>query len=164
MKTKPGQNGQSLFEILFAVAVAAILTTAVATLATTSVRNSSSARDNAVATRYAQQGAEWLRTERDSLGWENFLVNVEDAVSLSSTMPLGNLVWSTDSSAQLQIPGTSFDRHAVFDCYNSADTSVSLGCGDPSVDLVEAEVVVTWTDAGNTRSVSARTQLTSWNL
>ena len=69
-KKKITNFGQSLFEVVFAVAIAAMILVGIVSLATTSTRNSIFSRNNSQATKYAQEVVEWLREERDK-DWIN---------------------------------------------------------------------------------------------
>ena len=58
------KKGQSLFEVVFAVAVSALIITAIVILAGNAVSNSTFSRNKALAGRFVQEAIEWLRKER----------------------------------------------------------------------------------------------------
>jgi len=131
-------SGQSLFEVIVALALVTLIITAVVTLATSSIRNADFSRDNALATKYAQEAVEWMRQERD-VSWSTFRT-----ATLSKTQ-LGTLSWSAGTDV---IPGTKFKRTMKFD--HDGDDSVT------------ADVIVKWEDGNGVHEVKSRTILTNW--
>lgn len=133
---KKNIRGQSLFEIIFAVAIAALIMTAVVVLSTDSVRNSSFSRNQTLASRLAQEAHEWLRSERDS-DWTTFAGRV-------GTTCLGALSWSGSCA----VTGTPFSREVTLTLINPT--------------TVEADIIVSWTDGQGTHEVRSVTRLTDW--
>lgn len=152
---KFSMRGQSLFEVIIAIGVIALILVGVVSLATVSVRNSSFAGNNALATKYAQEGAEWLRQQRDA-SWSIFIANTGNTC-------LGTLAWGVTCP----IPGTLFSRAISFTCfrYNAGPPPIEipLACSDPTVDIADTTVTVSWTDAQGTHVVRSATRLTNWN-
>jgi hypothetical protein len=147
-------NAQSLFEVIFAIAIAALVMTAVVVLSTDSVRNSSFSRNQTHATRHAQEATEWLREERDS-SWINFANRTGNPCvssgswGVSCEIPgvvfcLGNLNWSSGCN----ISGSIFDRQVNLDLIE--------------LNNVEADIVVSWTDGQGTHEVRSITRFTNW--
>ena len=62
-------EGQSILEVLFATTVVALVLVAVLSTIIASVRNSRTSLEQTRSTNYANEALEWLRKERDSLGW-----------------------------------------------------------------------------------------------
>ena len=60
------QSGQSLFELVVAIAISALIIVAMVSLAVNSIQNSNFAKNKALASSYAQEAMEWLRGQRDS--------------------------------------------------------------------------------------------------
>ena len=147
-------NGQSLFETVVAVGIISLILVAVVSLATSSVRDSSFARNDALATKYAQEGVEWLREQRDA-SWSTFVANTANTC-------LGTLVWG----AGCTITGTIFQRSISFNCleYDSGPppTTMGLSCSDPQVNMVDTIVEVGWTDSQGTHNVRSVSTLTKW--
>ena len=86
-------EGQSLFEVIVALAVITLIVVTVVAVAGTSIRNVSFARNNEHATRFSQEAIEWVRSERDS-GW--------DAFASRATQPvwcLQNLSWPASAGS-----------------------------------------------------------------
>ena len=65
MKIDFYKKGQSLVELIIAFFVMALVVVAIVGLSTKSVRNSSFARDNSLARKYAEEGMEWVRNKRN---------------------------------------------------------------------------------------------------
>ncbi|MBU0570048.1 hypothetical protein KKB40_04710 [Patescibacteria group bacterium] len=158
-------RGQSLFEVLFAVAIAAIILVGVVSLSTTSIRNTGYSNNNALATKYAQQAVEWLRGERDG----GFLV-FRDRTVTSATYCLNevSLSWNNDtgcSNSQF-ITGTFFLRSVSFICYETDPANPAnfllVGCSDADVNNIEAIVRVKWTDAQGDHVVRTVSRFTDW--
>ena len=59
------ENGQSLIEVLVALAVMVIVILALVRVTTVSIRNATFAKNRALATKYAQEWMEQTRKERD---------------------------------------------------------------------------------------------------
>ncbi len=139
------ENGQSLFEVVVAVGVIALVMVAVVSLGTVSVRNSNFAKNDAIATKYAQEGTECLRQQRDA-NWSIFL--------------------STNGSA---CAGTSsvFTRTVPpFNCFQydpgPLPTTTGRPCADVRVNMVDTIISVAWTDSQGTHSVRSATTFTKW--
>ena len=164
--------GQSLYEVIFALGIAALVLTGIVSLAATSVRNSAFTRNNAQATKYAQEATEWLRGERDA-DWGAFVGIVSaNAVYCLDDSPLNPGSWSNPGICGgneyiEDINGTTiFLRQVTFACFRTNPVPPppfeSTGCSDPSVDNVEVAVSVSWNDAQGTHEVKSITRLTNW--
>jgi type II secretory pathway pseudopilin PulG len=149
MKAVNLEGGQSLFEVVVAVGVFALITAAIVGLATSSIRNTTFSKNNALATRYSQEAVEWLRTQRDT-DWLAFRAHA------SATPPrycLGDLSWiNIDSCDPLNeneaIPETVLFREVSFS--NVPET------------VVTATVKTFWTDSQGTHQVEVSTVFTDW--
>src|SRR5690348_13885888 len=73
---KFSQSGQSLIEVMFATAVVALVLIAVLSSIILSLRNARFALEQTKATGYAQATLEWLRQQRDIVGWGVFSTSV----------------------------------------------------------------------------------------
>lgn len=65
MKIQNSQSGQTLIELLAALAIGILLITGFVSLGVTALRNSTSSSDQVTATKYAQEGIEAMITIRD---------------------------------------------------------------------------------------------------
>jgi type II secretory pathway pseudopilin PulG len=63
------QQGQSLLEVLMVAGLMGILMVILVGVSTTSIDRNREAERRTVATRLAQEGVEWLSSERDRVGW-----------------------------------------------------------------------------------------------
>ncbi|MBI2590673.1 MAG: hypothetical protein HYW33_02205 [Candidatus Blackburnbacteria bacterium] len=134
------KSGQTLFELVIAVGVAVLVVTGIVALVTLSLRNSGFARDQALATRYAQDALEWLRSERDN-GWNTFYSR-----TTISTWCLNSLGWTSPGSCgSNKITGTKFGRQAEFSVIDA--------------NSVNAQVRVSWTDSQGTHQSKIDTVL-----
>lgn len=141
MKTKGRKgSGQTLFEMVIVLAVAAILTTSIVGVVTISVRNSRFSQAQAQAARYAQEAAEWVRQQRDT-DWAVFAAK-------SGNYCMASLGWTPGQcSASSFIPNTDFVRNVT----------ITASGSDWQVD-----VAVSWTDSRGTHESRTSTVLTNW--
>jgi type II secretory pathway pseudopilin PulG len=135
-KTKKYSSGQSLFELVFSIVVASIVLIAIVSLSSTSIRNAVFSRNNAVATKYAQEATEWLIQQRDE-NWNNLSGNL-------GTRNLGELNWGSGAN----IPGTPFQRTV---------TLVSIDS-----EQIRGTVRVTWSDGQGLHKVENFKVFTAW--
>jgi Tfp pilus assembly protein PilV len=141
------EKGQSLFEVVLALAVAALIIIAIVVLATISIRNASFSRNQSLTTRYAQEAIEWLRGQRDE-GWDAFY----DRAFTTSLWCLKSLSW-TDAiiggcGSSGFISDTIFKREISF---TILDTST-----------IDTEVKVYWEDAQGLHETKTLTTFTDW--
>jgi Tfp pilus assembly protein PilV len=145
------QRGQSLFEVVVAIAISALIVTAVVALATNSIQNSSFSRDKTIATNYVQETMEWLKQERDQNS-DIFNVKAEFSRSSDVTYCLDSLSWPVvpkSCTSDEVVVGTNFIRELTFP-----------SCADPCpVDIVEAKVTVYWIDSKGVHEVTSSTNL-----
>lgn len=66
-------RGQSLIEVLAGLAMAVLIVAALINMVTASLRSAQFAKSTSTATKYGQEIIEWLRSQRDSLGWSSFV-------------------------------------------------------------------------------------------
>lgn len=133
-------RGQSLFEVVFALAIAALVLVAAVSLSTSSVRNALFARNQSYAAKYAQEATEWFRQQRDT-NWDSFYAKA------TGDMCMPTLAWGTIPPCTNPITGTIFYRQAT------------LIAG---IDLVDASVIVSWTDSNGIHEVRNATRYTYW--
>jgi len=157
-------RGQSLFEVVFTVAIVALILTGITSVAVVSVRNASFSDNNAQSTRYAQTTTEWLRAERDD-DWSAFLTNV-GSNSPSFTYCLDSLGWSNPDSctAAETIGSTIFMRNVSFSCFEFVTGTgfISVVCTDVNVSNIQANISVSWVDAQGTHTVDNTARYTNW--
>lgn len=133
-------KGQSLLEVLIALAVAVIVVLALVRAVTVAIRNASFARSQASATKYAQEGMEWIRSQRDER-WTNLLNQAND-----STYCLNTLSWASG--------GCSFSLGGKF----KREATVKPPVGDK----IEVEVKVSWQETDRTHKSQLYSYFTKW--
>lgn len=141
MKTQ----GQTLFELIIAMGVAVLILAGIVYIVTTSIRNSTFAKNQSEATRYSKEAQEWLRAERDD-DWDTFSGKI-------GTWCLDTLSWPSASlacGASEVIPGTIFRRQVAISTVD--DNTVGV--------LVETS----WDDPSGFHKVSNETRLSNWRL
>ena len=141
MKIKPKhqQRGQSLVEVMAALAVLVIVILALTRVVITSIRNTNFAKDRALATKYAQEAMETVRRHHEENNWPQFIADC-NAHSISFD-PL-------PAPFTLEIP----------DCHLPCDfPPCSQPCTSGDDDICEVAIVVTWQDG----SVARQSNLTS---
>lgn len=141
--------GQSLFEVIFALAVAALVMVGIVSLAASSVRNSTFARNTTLSTRFVQETSEWLRELRDGSPWAVFSAKA-DSVGIKYCLPsLGlSLPAAGGCAPGIYIAGTTFIREVTLTLSSS--------------DTIDIDIEVRWTDAQGMHKTRSLTQLTSW--
>ena len=144
-------KGQSLFEVIFAIGIAAVILVAIASLAAKSIANSTFSKNNALASKYAQEGSECLREQRDNAlrttGWNAFKLQATNTKCLNGAAP--NCIIG---SGMCDISGTPFRRGATF------SNVVNLNGEE-----IRAIVIVQWSDGQGTHQVRNITTFTNWN-
>jgi Tfp pilus assembly protein PilV len=146
MKIK-STSGQSLIELLTALAVVLLVIVALVRATTISLRSSSFSKAQSQATAYAQEAIEWVRAERDK-DWDEFSTRAGVTFCLNSE-PVS---WLSEGicSADDYTLGGRFKREATL-------TSV-----DGEVNQVEVRVVVSWLESGGEHQSQITTYLTNW--
>lgn len=142
------QQGQSLFEVVVALAIVTLVLIAMVALTAFSIRNTTFSKNKTLATRLAQETIEWLRGERDQ-DWQQF--KEKAAVPFWC---LKGLTWEAPETVAGQcregdfIPDSIFTREVHFT--------------DVSDDSIEARVILYWTDGGGYHEVASSTIFTNW--
>lgn len=135
-------KGQSLFELVVALGVAAVVVLGLMRITTTSINNIAFSRDQARATRYAEEASEWVREERDR-DWDSFVTRANGIAWC-----LNDLSWSQQPGCTSPISGTAFSREATL-------TSLS-----PS--QIDVLISVYWNDNLGFHEVRLDSRLTNW--
>lgn len=119
--TTNDQSGQTLLEILLAIGVAGLVLIGLTKATTMALRNAQFARNQTLATKYAQQTMEKIRAKRDQNSWNTFKVDCT---------PSG-------------LPSLSgFNQSIVCECYFNNDYRDDCNLAD--VNKVKATVTVSW--------------------
>lgn len=151
-KSMNNNRGQSLFEVVFAIAIVGLLITGIVSLSASSLRNTDFSRNQTIATKYANEGVEWARIYRDT-DWDNFQALSSD---VGINWCLNDLsVPSSNSCGTDRIGNTIFWREIHF-----IDDLVS----DPDGNTVDVEVKVFWDDSVGNHVVNTDTSFTKWEI
>lgn len=140
-------SGQSLFEVVFAVGMVALILTAIVLLSTRSIKTADFSQNRAMAGKYAQEATEWFRLQRDLLGWDIFFAKADDTPVSHS---FGSLVFDTTDTL---IPGTVFSRSYTLSEYTTDEGDLGL----------LLEVKIEWTDSEGPHTVINSTKFTNWD-
>ncbi len=138
-------GGQSMFEVVLALFIMAMIIVGVVFLSTNSIANSSFSKNKTIAGRYSQEAVEWLRGQRDSDS-TLFKTNAVGSYCFDSSI----LTWSNSglcSSGELL--NNLFKREVTF------TTTTITG-----KNLIEAKVVTSWNDSKGTHQSKSVTQFT----
>ena len=87
MKKLTNEKGQALLEIVVALAVVVIVVSALVKLITISIKNASFARNESLATKYAQEAIEKVRAYRDENTWDAFVSSCSSKPDLGLSDP-----------------------------------------------------------------------------
>lgn len=141
------QKGQSLFEVVFAIGMSALIIITIVVLAGNSVSNSTFSKNKTLAGRFVQEATELLRGERDT-NWDNFY---SDAATPKWCLPSSN--WSSAlpracNATDTITSNSNFKREVEFNRVDSGN--------------VEAKIRVFWQDGRGLHEVSSVTNFTDW--
>ena len=144
-------SGQTLFELVVALGIGILMITAVVVLVTGSVKNSSFSQNNAMATRFAQEGLEWAKGEKEE-SWSSIFD--KSSIGNGTSYCLQTLSWSNGSSNCTQIANTVLTRTITM---KKLDTD-----NNGEYETIQATSSVTWADSNQTHDITLDTQFTDW--
>ena len=134
MKITNNQKGQSLIEVIAALAIVILVITALAAVVTLSIANAKFSQNQTLASKYTQEVLEKMRAYRDKHSWEEFTDNCDNSAVLELSNP----------------PSAWEFKIACNPCSFSDETCV-------------VEVTVGWKDAKDrTHESKLKTNFTSW--
>ena len=147
---KKNQSGQSLFEVVIAVAMSAVIITAIVALATNSIQNSTYSKDKTIAANYVQETIEWLKQQKD-LSPEEFRLYAVNTSGIDITYCLDDLTWPSNigTCSSSETLDNKFTREVVFPSCGGVCTG----------EMVEVSINVTWTDSKGSHIISSVTQI-----
>ena len=143
-------RGQSLFEVVVAVAISALVVVAIVSLAVNSIQNSDYSRNKTLASTYSQQATEWLRGQRDTD--PDAFFGTYTMFLAPSGYCLPTLAWTPSVADAVhgctaKIPGTVFTRWITFN--RTIETKL----------VVETDVTVSWSDSQGIHEITNATNL-----
>ena len=142
--------GQTLLEAVVAISLVTLILSAIVSAINFSLSNTQYARNKALATKYAQEVVEWLRQQRESLGWSDFYNQATDTQRVYCLNSLASWPVSGSCAGGSVISGTSMTRQATLDG-NAGNR-----------DRVSINILITWPQGSRTASVELDTYLTQW--
>lgn len=140
--------GQSLFEVVVAVGISAIIIVGVVSLVTSSIRNATFSKNKSLASKYAQSGIEWLRAQRDA---DPTIFGVNASTSRWCLIDLSFSYSRICDQSSDFITDTIFVRDLTF------TTSAVSG-----KNIINAKIVVSWADSLGTHATTSETQFSDW--
>lgn len=140
-------RGTSVIEIVIASALISISIIAALSLTNQSQKQSSYARGLAEATKYASQAADWIRTERNNLGWATMYSQNAGVYCLNSFPADFTLIEAGACQDGSYLAGTLYQRE------------ITLAQNPESLHVT---ISVTWKEAIE-RSATIEMELTSWH-
>ena len=162
-KDKKNLKGQSLFEILFALAVMAMIGVAVVSLSVSAVRNNIYANNKTLANKYNLEGQEWLRNMRDNgfqEVWDHSKNHDSDFFHYC-VEDVDTHTWANDGPCDptndLPISGTKVFYRTV-----SLRRVDLVGGGER--ESVSVVIKVEWTDGQGDHTSVSETYLTNWKI
>jgi Tfp pilus assembly protein PilV len=145
--TKIVRRGTSIIEIVIAAALISIAVIAALSLMNQSQKQNTYARDLAIATKYASQGADWIRNERNRVGWAT-LYDVDDGTYCLNTLPTDFSSMEVGSCSDTSfIESTIFQREVII---------------VKDSDSINITIAITWLEQVE-RQTSIEMELTSWH-
>ncbi|MFH0863899.1 MAG: hypothetical protein V1858_02345 [Candidatus Gottesmanbacteria bacterium] len=152
-------KGQFLIETLIALAASILIISGLVTAVTSAVKNAQFSKNQALATKYATEGMEWVRSQRDQ-NWSTFY-------PLSTTSSPGNRycisTLPTSTWPSTNACGTSD--------YISGPSSATVFKREvllftepatlPEI-KIKATITVSWSDAGGNHKSNLESYFTNW--
>ncbi len=151
---KKYQKGQSLFELVVAIGISALIIVVLVSLTSNALQNASFARNESLAGTYAQEATEWLRGQRDT-DTSTFETNASSSFDVARCFNTLNWSGVGPCGADENITGTPFVRQITFTSKNAVVYGVTKT-------IVGAEVTVSWTDSKGLHEVTNATDLADW--
>ena len=142
-------KGQSLFEVIMAVGISAMILTAIVSLSTLSVANSERSSNSKLSVFYTQEALSFIRLTRDS-DWATFAAYASTSSGSDYCMKTPTFSVPGVSGCQF-ISGTNLVRTA-----NLTKNALAT--------YVNVTVNITWQDGSGTHQEKTVTRLSNWNV
>lgn len=140
-------RGQSIIEIIIALAMMVLVLLALVWISIVAVRNANFSKNQALASQYSQELLEWLRSERDD-DWTAF-VSRAGAAGAPTSYCFQNLSWpGSGACSSGQTVGAIFLRQGSLE-------QVVAG-------RVQVVITTTWQDASGPHQSALTSYLTNW--
>ncbi|KKR12007.1 MAG: hypothetical protein UT39_C0001G0062 [Candidatus Woesebacteria bacterium GW2011_GWA1_39_21] len=141
--------GQSLFEVILALAVATIIIMAIVSLTSKTVSTSTYSSNKAQAGRYLSEAMEYLRKEKQFGTWNTLKTNITagGGVWCMTNLSLTKNYACNPATSGDFIPGTIFQRTVT---------------ASATVSTVNVEITVTWVDEQGSHAVNTISAISNW--
>ena len=146
-------SGQSLFEVVIALALSVLIIVSLVSLAANAVRNSTYSRNKTQAAHFSQEGTEWLRGQRDT-DFDFLYSKAAIGVYCFPVLDWGQAQASVCASDKV-IAGTIFKRQISFARRTILDGGINKN-------VIDATVNVYWQDAQGLHDVKSATSFSDW--
>ena len=130
IKNKKYYKSFSLIEVLVFTAVLGLFFVAAISVTTFNLKNMKIQEHKILATRYAEEGVEWLKQEKED-GWVEFIAR--GSATPGTTYCLNSLGWTPPSSCAGYSLGIIFKRELVIK--DSGETKITVYWQDMGTDL-----------------------------
>ena len=159
------KRGQSIIEVVIAGALISTAIIACLTLVNYTQKQASFSRNLNTATTYNNQAADWIRSERENLGWTTLVNKLEnDSASRNSvTYCLNDLPTAQGQDFTSLTPGdcgTTYISTTIFSRMMTADVSNLIA--NPNSGIVTIVIATSWMDT-SPRRTSFTMELSEWN-
>ena len=145
-------KGQSLFEVILALAISAIILTGIVSLSSTSINTSTVSNNKSQANRYAGEAMEYVRKEKAFLGWNSFITTIGTGSWCLKTLDFTVAPHAPcGASDYLQDPP---GKNTVFKRELTLETITS--------DYVTFRIVVSWVDEKGTHETRSVSTVSNW--
>ncbi len=146
-------KGQSLVEVMVAVAVVTIALVGLTKTISYSLSNTQYARNKTLAVKYSQEALEWVRNYRDSsVSWTAFLTGTTLSSNSSVTFCINTLSWSS--------PGNCGASYGLNSKYNREITLTKVSGNQNEI---KAAVSLTWNQGASVKTETVTTTFTNWS-
>lgn len=141
------KKGTSIIEIVIAASLISMAVIAALSLANQSQKQNSYAKNLSEATKYATQGADWIRNEKNTLGWST-INTLSDGTYCLNDFPLDmTAIQSGSCDSASHVDSTIFTREIEM---------------VKSVDTINITVIVSWIEQVK-RQATIELELSSWH-
>ena len=142
-------SGQSIFEVILALAISAMVLTAIVTLTSKTVTTSANSKNKSQANRYASEAMEFARKWEDQNGWTAFKDQVIIDPLNTNSWCMASLDFNTsgECGSGIHIANSQFTRNL----YATLETN-----------SIKIEVKVTWLDETGTHETYTESYISNW--
>lgn len=164
LKIKNYSSGQSLFELVVAIGISALVIVVLVSLTSNALQNAAFSKNESLAGTYAQEATEWLRGQRDA-NTTDFVTDITplfgagpacfNVLQLGVGIPAPVKCSTGDTIIDTNGDKTLFTRQITFTEYTPV-------VGGVTKNIVEADVTVSWTDSKGLHEVTNATYFADW--